>query len=99
MPCEAQLQVPAHIRPLARKDAVHHRIAGSAILACRMVTKNPVFLGAERFDRPLRPEIEVVRAQSDDLAAERVERVTEQDQLARRVEARTLPAARVPGVT
>ena len=39
-----------------------------------------------RFDRLLRSEVEVVGAQSDHRAAERVERVLEQQQLARRVD-------------
>ena len=52
----------------------------------------PSFFAPERLDRPLRREVEVVGAQADDPAAERVERVAEQQQLARGVDVAALPA-------
>ena len=58
----------------------------------------PSFLCAERFDRALRDEIELVGAKADDLAAELLERVREQQQLAARVDVAALPALRVPRV-
>src|SRR2546421_12809971 len=61
------------------------------------MAQNAVLLRAERFDRALRVEVEVVRAQADHLAVERVERVAEQQQLARGVDVALLPALRVPG--
>src|SRR2546422_10711461 len=46
----------------------------------------------------LRSKIEVVGPQADDLAAERVERMAQQQQLAGGVDVRALAAAAVPGV-
>src|SRR5262249_3299824 len=51
-----------------------------------------------RLDGALRAEIEPVGAQSDNFAAERVERVFQEHQLARRVDACALPALRVPRI-
>ena len=50
------------------------------------VADDAVLLRAKPFDGPLGAEIEVVRAQAHDLAAERVERMGEQQQLAGRVD-------------
>src|SRR2546427_9769281 len=61
------------------------------------MAQNAVLLRAERFDRALRVEVEVVRAQADHLAVECGERVAEQQQLARGVAVALLPALRVPG--
>src|SRR5690606_23411031 len=49
-------------------------------------------------DRALRSEIEVVGAQADDFASQVLERMLEQQQLARRVHVRALPAPRVERV-
>ena len=51
-----------------------------------VMAEHAVFLRAKRLDRALRREVEVVGAQADDLAAERLERVPEQQQLARSVD-------------
>ena len=63
-----------------------------------MLPEHAVLLGAQRLDRALRLEIEVVGAQADDPTAERIERVAEQQPLADRVDAAALPALAVPRV-
>src|SRR5438270_7761684 len=90
--------MPSDILPLVREDAVHHRVARAAILARAVVAKHAVLLRAQSFDRALRPEVEPVGAKADDLAAERVERVLEQQELARGVDVRALIRLRVPRV-
>src|SRR5206468_1553937 len=55
-------------------------------------------LRAQRLDGPLRAEVEVVGPQADDLAAQGVERMAEEQQLAGGVDVRTLAALAVPGV-
>src|SRR5438067_9798880 len=87
-----------HVWPFGGDDAVHHRVAHRAVAARRVVADDAVLLRAERLDRALRGEIEIVGAQADDLAAERVERVAEEEQLAHAVEVRLLPASCVPRV-
>src|SRR5207302_8291548 len=57
-----------------------------------------VLLRAERLDRTLGGEVEIVGAKPDHLAGERLERVAEEEQLADGVEVRLLPAFRVPRV-
>src|SRR5439155_6957887 len=93
---QAQLQMAADVGPFAGDDAVHHQIPRRAVLAHTEVADDAVLAGAERFDRPLRAEIERVGPQTDDLAAEGVERMREQQQLAGGVDVRSLPALRVP---
>src|SRR3954467_1343916 len=86
------------VRPLGGEHAVHHRVAHRAVAARGMVAPNALPLRAERFDRLLRSEVEVVGAKAHDLAAEMVESVREEEQLADRVDVTLLPALRVPGV-
>src|SRR5476651_1688491 len=86
------------VGPLRGEDAVHHRVAHGAVLPLRVVTDDAVLLRADPFDRALRAEVEVVRAEANDLAAERLERVREQEPLARRVDVRPLTAGGVPRV-
>ena len=62
------------------------------------MTNDAVLLGAKRLDRPLRSEIEVVGAETDDLASQGVERVTEEEQFAGGVHVGALNALRVPGI-
>ncbi len=62
------------------------------------MANHAVLLGAESFDRALRAEIEVVGPETDDLAAERVEGVAEQEQLAGGVDVGALATLPVPRV-
>src|SRR5437899_11074303 len=85
-----------HVRPLSRENTVHHDVARAAVAADAEVPDHAVLLRAERFDGPLRPEVEVVRPQAHHLATQRVERVTQEHQLARGVDVRALATAPVP---
>src|SRR5512139_3248970 len=98
LPGQAGLEVPPHIRPLGCEDAVDHGVAHRAVAPRGMVADHPILLRAERLDRPLRGEVEVVRTQPHDPAVERVESMAKQQQLAGRVDVALLPAARVPRV-
>src|SRR6185295_16048734 len=69
---QTRQQVPPDIRPLMCKDAVHDDVARAAVLARAAVADDAVFPGAERLYRPLRPEVQSVRAQADYFAAEPV---------------------------
>src|SRR5438067_10366979 len=89
--------MPLHIRPLRKNDAVHRRAAHRAVAPHGVMAQNAVLLRAERLDRALRPEVEIIRAQSEHLALQRVERMSEQQQLARGVDMALLPALGVPG--
>src|SRR4030095_7489523 len=60
------------------------------------MANHAVLLRAERFDRTLRSEIEIIRAQPNHLAAELVERVREQQQLAAGIDVRAPDALAVP---
>src|SRR6266436_7542730 len=98
MPLEPQLQVAANIGPLRRENAVHDDIARAAVAPDAEMANHAVLLGAERFDGALRSKIEVVRAEPDDLATERVESVAQEQELAGRVHVRALAALAVPRV-
>src|ERR1700748_3109490 len=98
MPRQSHLEMTPHVRPLTGEDAVHHRIAHGAVLSGGVVTDDAISLRAETFYRSLRPEIEIVRAQTHDLAAERFERMPEQQEFARGVDVRALTALRIPRV-
>ena len=63
-----------------------------------MVADHSVLFRAEPLDGTLRREVEVVGAQRDHLAAEGLERVMEQQQLAGGVDVCSLPAPAVPGI-
>src|SRR5258706_10677895 len=77
MALKAKLEMLLDARPLASEDAVHDRVADAAVAARRVVADHAVLLRAERLDRALRAEIEVVGAQADDLAADFFETVLE----------------------
>src|SRR5262245_27418456 len=83
--------------PFAPKHAVHLRVADAAVAPRPVVADDAVLLRAERLDRLLRAEIEVVRAQAHHLAIEALEGIGKQQQLARRVDVAALAALRVPG--
>src|SRR5882762_3882317 len=95
---QAKLKVMLDVRPLVGEDAVHDRIADRAIAPRPVVPDHPVHLRAQRFDRALRGQIEIVGPQPHDPASQRLERMSEKQQLADRVHVAALPALRVPGV-
>src|SRR5438093_6934445 len=89
----------ADVGPFRGENAVHHDIARAPIATDAVVSNDTVLLGAECFDGALGAKVEVVGAQTDHLAAERVEGVSEQQQLAGGVDVCALATAPVPGVT
>src|SRR5689334_365952 len=95
---QPELQVALHVRPFGGEHAVQDGVADGAVAARRMVADHAVFFRAERLDRALRAEIEVVGAQADHAAVELLEAIAKQKQLARVVDGRPLAALRVPGV-
>src|SRR5438445_3033493 len=95
---ETQLEVPPDVRPLRDQDTVHHHVPDGAVAAHAVVTDHTVLLRAQRLDRALRAEIEIIGAEAHDVASERVEGAAEEQQLAGRIDVRALAAARVPGV-
>jgi hypothetical protein len=70
--------MPLHVAPFVDKDAVHHRIANSAVAPRRVMAKHAIEMRTEGRDRALRREVEIVGAESDDFAAKRLERVREE---------------------
>jgi len=87
-----------HVRPFARKDAVHHTVADGSVAAGDVMAHDTIAFRSECFYGPLRAEVKVVGPQSHDFAAQRFEGVAEQQQLASRVDVGSLAALRVPGV-
>jgi hypothetical protein len=90
--------MPFDVGPLRYQDAVHHTVSGRPIPARLMVANHAVLFCAEGFDRFLGGEVEVVGPQTDDLATERLERVREQEELARTIDVASLPFRAVPRV-
>src|SRR5216684_1675916 len=82
---QAELKVMLDVRPFGCEHAVHHGIAYRAIAPRPVVPDHPVLLRAQRFDRSLRGQIEIVGAQAHDPASQRLERMSEKQQLADRV--------------
>src|SRR5437879_10959032 len=95
---QAELKVMPDVRPFGCEHAVHHGIAHRAVAPRPVVTDHAVLLRTQRFDRPLRGQIEIVGAQAHDLAAQFLEGVREKQQLASGIDVAALPALRVPGV-
>ena len=89
-------EMPLNVAPLRRDDAVLMRVPRRPVSAGHVMAQHSVLLRAEALDRPLGREVEVVGAQADDRAFERLECVREQEQLARRVHVRSLKSRRVP---
>src|SRR6476660_4100305 len=87
-----------HVGPLRREDAVHHGVAHAPVASPVVMADHAVALPPDRLDGALRAEVEVVRAQPDDPAPDGLERVTEEEQLARRIEMAALKPRRVEGV-
>ena len=90
-PVETCQQVPLNIEPLGREDAEHDAVADGAIAALVVVANHSVEPGPQTGNGLLRCEIEIVSSQPDDFAAERVESVAEQEELAAGVDVRPLP--------
>src|SRR5256885_6828548 len=95
---QAGLEFALDVRPFGCEHAVHHVIAYRAIAPRPVVPDHPVLLRAQRFDRALRGQVEIVGAQAHDLAAQCLEGVREKQQLAGAIDVAALPALRVPGV-
>ena len=95
---QARDEVPLHVGPFGGKDAEHHAVANGAVAASLMMAKHAVLLGADPGDRALRRKVEVVGSQPHDLTVQRLERVRQEQQLARRVDVAALPLRPVPGV-
>src|SRR5689334_6233080 len=91
--------MPADVRPFARQNAVHDGVARRAVLANPEVPDHAFTNRAQRLDGALRSKVEAIRPQTDHLAAERIERMAQQHQLARRVDVGPLIALRIPRVT
>ncbi len=87
-----------HIGPFGENDAVEVGVAHRPVPAGLVVTDHAILLRTQCLDRPLRLEIEIVRAQPHHLAAERLEGVFEQDELASGIHVASLSALRIPGV-
>ena len=98
MPDQPCREVFPHVRPLGGEDGVHDGVAHAAVATRRVVAQHAVLLRPEALDRALGAEVEIVGAQADHLAPERVEGVSEEEQLARRVDVGALAAGGVPGV-
>src|SRR2546428_2097373 len=72
---QAHFQMALHVRPFRGEHAVHHGVAHRAVAPRPVVANDAVLLRAERLDRALRGEIEVVGAQAHDPAFQRFEPV------------------------
>src|SRR5688500_15652682 len=75
---QAQEQMLLDARPLAQEHAVHHRVTDRAVAPQPVMTDHAVLFRAERLDRALRTEIEIVGAKTHYLAAQFVEAVLEE---------------------
>src|SRR5439155_9789554 len=80
------------------QHAVDHGVAHRAVAAQRVVADDAVLLCAERLDRALRAEIEVVGPQAYDLAFQSLERVSEEKELTSRIHVAALTALCIPGI-
>ena len=63
---DSRVQIASHVGPLRQENALHHRIARRPIFAHAEVTDDAVLLRTKRLNRPLRPQVETVRAEADD---------------------------------
>src|SRR6516165_2418375 len=78
---QPELEMSPDVGPFAGENAVHHDVAWRAVAARAVVPQHAVLFRAERLDGALRAKVERVGPQSHDLAAKRVERMCEQQQL------------------
>src|SRR6266850_4029141 len=88
-----------HIRPLTRQNTVYHDVAHAAVAARSEVANDAVLLRAQRFNRALRPKVEVVGPEPHDFTTQLLKRVRQEQQLACRVDVGALAALAVPGVS
>src|SRR4051812_24819210 len=91
-------QMLPDVRPLGRQHAVHHSIAHRTVAPGPVVPDDAVFFRAERLDRALGAEIEVVGSQPDYAAFKAVEGKFKEQKLARGVDMGPLAALRVPRI-
>ncbi|MEW5306357.1 MAG: hypothetical protein WDW36_008826 [Sanguina aurantia] len=95
-PGQPQGQPPIHVRPLFGHDAVADGVAQRAVRTPLVRAQNAIALCAEPFDGALRIEVAMVGVELNGHAAQRFERVLQQQALAGRVEMAFLPASGVP---
>src|SRR5262245_27233901 len=88
-----------HVRPFTRQNAIHHAVTYRSVAAGAVMTDNAILLGPQGLNRSLRGKVEIIGAQTHHLAPQRIECVTEQQQLAASVDMAALPALGIPGVT
>src|SRR6185436_20049099 len=98
MPAQPEEEMLFHVGPFVHEDAVHHCVADGAVAPQPVVADHAVLLCAERLDGTLGAEVEVVGAQTDDFAFQRLESMGKQQKLARGVDVAALKALGVPGV-
>ena len=91
-------QMPPDRRPFAVDDAEYDGVALRAVGQQLVVAQHAVLLGAEPLDRDPRSVIEPVRPKFHRDAAQHLERMRQQQQLAFGVDRRALRALRIPGV-
>src|SRR5258708_1638682 len=96
---QSQLEMPLHIGPFTRENAVHHTVANRSVDARLVVTDDAVPLGAQGLNRSLRGKIETVGAEADRFASKPIERMAEQQELATGIDVTAVPASGIPGVT
>src|SRR5262252_7250678 len=97
-PFELVDEVLLHRGPLALDDAEHDGVAIASVGRDLMIAQDRVLLRAQTQDGLPGRLIEPVRAKLDRDAAELFESVSEEQELALRVQRRALHALRVPGV-
>ena len=97
-PLQQEPEVRPHRRPLAVDDAEHHGVARIPSAPSWWLRSTPSCLAPSRAIASRLCVVEPVRAELDRDAAERLERVAEQQELALGVQRRALHALRVPGV-
>src|SRR5687767_6601664 len=60
---QPELQMALHVGPFAQQHAVHHAVADGPVASRPVMADHPVLLRAQRLDRALRTEVEVIGAQ------------------------------------
>jgi hypothetical protein len=91
-----RLQPRAHGRPVVVDDAVVHAVALVRVLREHVLAEHAFFRRADALDRTLGVRVPRVRLQFDAQTAERLERVTQEQVLALRVDRGALRARRQP---
>ena len=86
------------VGPFGGKNTVEDRVARGAVLSRPVVTNDAVSPRTECLDCALGTDVEEVCLQTHDTAAQAIEGVGQQEELAGRVHVCPLPARSVPGV-